>query len=105
MSLFKLLNNIPASTCLAAVIISISSTLTLAAQADDGSLTKRATINCEKAESIALEKYAGATVKEIKLDGDDLPLVWDIELRQDKWHIHMEIDAKSGDIVRNDKHK
>ncbi len=104
MSLFKLLSkNISASVCLAAVII--TSNLTLAAQADDGSLTKRATINCEKAESIALEKYAGATVKEIKLDGDDLPLVWDIELRQDKWHIHMEIDAKSGDIVRNDKHK
>ncbi len=95
-------NIFSASFCLATLVTAIAISPALA---DDGSLTKRATINCEKAESIALEKYAGATVKEIKLDGDDLPLVWDIELRQDRWHIHMEIDAKSGDIVKNDKHK
>jgi len=78
----------------------------VAALADDaaGSLIKRTTISCERAEEIALQKYPGATVKEIKLDGEDLPLTWEIELRHEKHDIDLDIDAKSGEITHTDKH-
>jgi uncharacterized membrane protein YkoI len=77
-----------------------------AAFAEGGSLTSLAKVTCEKAEAIALEKFPGALVEEISLDRDDTPLVWEVKMRFEKvWKVELEIDATSGAIVHEDKHK
>lgn len=71
-----------------------------------GSLIALTKISSEKAEAIALEKYPGALVEEISLDRDDTPLVWEVKMRFEKiWKVELEIDATSGAIVHEDKHK
>lgn len=81
--------------------------LTPAAWADGGgSLLKNATFTIEQAENLALSKYPEATVEEIELERDDTPLVWKIDLKmKPRIKIEMEIDAKSGEILKNEQHK
>ncbi|MBX9938875.1 MAG: PepSY domain-containing protein [Candidatus Obscuribacterales bacterium] len=71
-----------------------------------GSLLKNATFTIEQAENLALSKYPEATVEEIELERDDTPLVWKIDLKmKPRIKINMEIDAKSGEILKNEQHK
>lgn len=71
-----------------------------------GSLVKEATCSIEKAEQIALAKYPEAKVVEISIDRDDTPLVWEIDMKMvPRTKIEMEINAKSGDIEKDEKHK
>lgn len=86
--------------------LAIASIQPSAAEGDAGSLTKKAAISCEKAESIALAKYPGSTIEEIKIERDETPMNWDIELRSEGiWKIELEIDAQSGEILKTHKHR
>ena len=87
-------------------ILSCVAILPAVAEGDAGSLTKKAAISCEKAESIALAKYPGATVEEIEIERDETPMNWEIELRSEGiWKINLEIDAQSGVILKTRKRK
>jgi hypothetical protein len=77
-----------------------------AEEAGSGSLVKVASCSIEKAEQIALSKYPEATVIEISIDRDDSPLVWEIDMKMSpRTKIEMEINAKTGEIEKNEKHK
>jgi len=71
-----------------------------------GSLLKNVSFTIEQAENLALSKYPEATVEEIELERNDTPLVWKIDLKmKPRIKIEMEIDAKSGEILKNEQIK
>jgi uncharacterized membrane protein YkoI len=88
------------------IALTLSACCSAAFAEGSGSLIGLTKITCEKAEAIALEKFPGALVEEISLDRDDTPLVWEVKMRFEKiWKVELEIDATSGAIVHEDKHK
>lgn len=76
------------------------------AEESSGSLLKVTSCSIEKAEQIALSKHPEATVIEISIDRDDSPLVWEIDMKMSpRTKIEMEINAKTGEIEKDEKHK
>ncbi|MGX4601756.1 PepSY domain-containing protein [Faecalimicrobium sp. JNUCC 81] len=62
-------------------------------------------ITSEKAKSIMMNKVPGATILEFSYDGDDRIAKYDGTLTKDNFEYEIDIDAKTGDIIKFEKEK
>ncbi|WP_404451182.1 PepSY domain-containing protein [Virgibacillus necropolis] len=67
-------------------------------QADDKNSTKKAVIEANKAEKIALKEFDGK-ITSIELDEDDGRLTYEIEIHNAKKEADIEIDAYTGEVM------
>lgn len=62
-------------------------------------------ITSEKAKSIMMNKVPGATILEFSYDGDDRIAKYDGTLIKDNFEYEIDINAKTGDIIKFEKEK
>ncbi len=66
----------------------------------NGGTLKSVQISAARAQSIALGRVPGATVKKCKLDYDDGCTVYELELWLDVQEYELEIDTNTGTIIK-----